>query len=69
MLVAADSEDLDALPSRPITTARRTANGWVLSAIKTLVRAGHHADLALVTASTPDGVGVFLVEALTEASG
>lgn len=66
VLTAAVAEDLDALPARPITTARRTENGWLLSGTKTLVRAGHRADLALVTASTPNGVAVFLLEALTE---
>ncbi|WP_310530343.1 acyl-CoA dehydrogenase family protein [Nocardioides sp.] len=62
VLAAAVAEDLVALPGRPLTTARRTDDGWVLSGTKTLVRAGLGADLLLVTASTPDGVGVFLVE-------
>ncbi|MEO5663264.1 MAG: acyl-CoA dehydrogenase family protein [Nocardioides sp.] len=66
VLVAAVSEDLSTLPTRPLTTARRTDEGWVLNGTKTLVRAGARADLLLVTASTPDGVGVFLVETLTD---
>lgn len=66
VLAAAVDEDLTALPTRPSTTARRTDDGWVLSGTKTLVRAGTRADLFLVTATTTDGVGVFLLEALTD---
>lgn len=66
VLTSAVAEDLAALPARPSTTARRTDDGWVLNGTKTLVRAGHRADLTLVTASTDDGVRVFLVEALTD---
>ncbi|UUZ59245.1 acyl-CoA dehydrogenase family protein [Nocardioides sp. B-3] len=63
VLAAAVSEDTEALPARPSTTATRSDDGWVLNGTKTPVRAGHRADLLLVTASTPDGVGVFVVEA------
>ena len=66
VLAAAVSEDLTALPRRPLTTARRAGDGWVLTGTKTLVRAGPRAGLLLVTASTPDGVGVFLVESGTD---
>jgi alkylation response protein AidB-like acyl-CoA dehydrogenase len=66
VLAAAVAEDLIALPQRPLTTARRTDDGWLLSGTKTLVRAGLRADLLLVSASTPDGVGVFLVESGTD---
>jgi alkylation response protein AidB-like acyl-CoA dehydrogenase len=66
VLAAAVSEDLTALPRRPLTTARRTGDGWVLTGTKTLVRAGSRAGLLLVSASTPEGVGVFLVEAGTD---
>jgi acyl-CoA dehydrogenase len=65
VMTAAVAEDLDALPTRPLATAQRTDDGWLLNGTKTLVRAGARADLVLVTASTPDGVGVFLVEAGT----
>lgn len=66
VLAAAVAEDLVALPHRPLTTARRTDAGWLLNGTKTLVRAGLRAHLLLVTATTPDGVGVFLVEAGTD---
>ena len=66
VLAAAVAEDLAALPRRPLTTARRTDGGWLITGTKTLVRAGLRADLLVVTASTPDGVGVFLVEPATD---
>lgn len=66
VMAAAVAEDLTALPRRPLTTARRTEAGWLLTGTKTLVRAGSRAHVLLVTASTPDGVGVFLVEAGTD---
>jgi 3-oxocholest-4-en-26-oyl-CoA dehydrogenase beta subunit len=62
LLTAAVSEDREALPAHPQTTATPTEDGWTLDGTKTMVRAGARADLFLVTASTPDGTGVFLVE-------
>ena len=58
-LVEAGSAD----PSRPRVTARRDGAGWRLDGIKECVPAGTLAALLLVPAQTPDGVGVFLVEA------
>jgi acyl-CoA dehydrogenase len=63
LLAAAVAEDRNALPSHPATTATATWDGWSVEGTKTLVRAGTHADLFLVTASTSTGPAVFLVEA------
>lgn len=54
-----DTED----PAAPATTARESAGGWLLTGTKTTVLAGVTASLLLVPASTPSGVGVFLVSA------
>ena len=56
-----DAEERVALPARPLTTAEQAADGsgWRLHGVKTVVRAGTAAGLVLVTAGTPDGVGVF----------
>lgn len=62
LLTAAVAEDRDPLPRHPQTTAEQVGDGWGLSGAKTLVPTGTRADLLLVTASTPSGVGVFLVE-------
>ncbi len=60
LLTAAVSEEREALPVTPITTSD---DGATITGAKTLVRAGMAADAFLVTASTPSGVGVFLVAA------
>ena len=46
----------------PATTARRDGDGWVLEGTKTCVPAGLFADRVLVSATTPDGPGLFLVD-------
>jgi len=61
LITAAVSEERAALPAAPTTTS----DGSTVSGVKTLVRAGMAADAFLVTASTPSGVGVFLVAADT----
>lgn len=43
------------------TTARQVGTGWVLDGVKSFVLDGHLADLLLVVATTPDGLGVFAV--------
>jgi alkylation response protein AidB-like acyl-CoA dehydrogenase len=63
LISAALSEERAALPATPTTTS----DGMSVTGVKTLVRAGMAADSFLVTASTPSGVGVFLVAA--EAAG
>jgi len=64
ILTAAVAEDRDSLPVHPTTTGTPAGDGWTLDGVKTVVRAGTHADLFLVTATTPTGPGVFLVEPL-----
>ena len=66
LLTAAVAEDLQPLPKHPQTTAERADDGWTLSGVKTLVPTGTRADLFLVTATTPSGSGVFLVEPDTD---
>jgi 3-oxocholest-4-en-26-oyl-CoA dehydrogenase beta subunit len=56
---AAVAEERDHLPTAPTVAA--DAHG-VLTGTKTLVRAGMAADALLVTATGPDGVGVYLVD-------
>lgn len=63
VLTAAVAEERTHLPVRPTVTAAPGADGWALSGSKAIVRAGTVANLLLVTATTPDGVGVFLVDA------
>jgi len=63
VLTAALVEAGSADPSRPRVTARRDGAGWRLDGIKECVPAGTLAALLLVPAQTPEGVGVFLVEA------
>ena len=62
VLTAAVAEDRAHLPARPTVTATPSGDGWQLSGSKSIVRAGTSAQLFLVTASTDEGVGVFLVE-------
>ncbi len=54
-------------PLVPTTTAKPDGDGWVLEGTKTNVLAGLIAELLLVPATTPDGIGVFLVP--TDAEG
>lgn len=62
VLTAAVTEPRDHLPKMPTTTADPWNDGYLLTGIKTLVRAGTAAEVFLVTATTPSGVGVFRVE-------
>lgn len=63
VLTVALAEERTHLPSRPVVSATSTDAGWSLSGSKSLVRAGTDAAAYLVSATTPEGVGVFLVEA------
>jgi len=47
----------------PSTTARPDGDGWLLEGTKTCVPAGPWADTLVVSAGTPDGPRLFLVEA------
>lgn len=60
LYAAAVAEERSHLPAAPTVTA--DAEG-ALTGAKTLVRAGMAADVLLVTATGPEGVGVHLVEA------
>ncbi|MEJ7831718.1 MAG: acyl-CoA dehydrogenase family protein [Nocardioides sp.] len=62
VLTAAVAEERVHLPARPTVTASLDGDRWVLDGSKAIVRAGAVSQLLLTTASTPDGVGVFLVE-------
>ena len=68
VLTVALAEERSHLPARPVVSATSTDTGWVLSGSKSLVRAGADAAAYLVSATTPEGVGVFLVEAGAEGS-
>lgn len=46
----------------PATTATRAGDGWVLEGTKTCVPAGQYAGHVLVSARTPDGPRLFLVD-------
>ncbi|WKN50399.1 acyl-CoA dehydrogenase family protein [Nocardioides sp. Arc9.136] len=62
VLTAAVAEDRSFAPERPTTVAAGdAAGGWRLTGAKAVVPAGAYADLLLVPADTPEGVGVFLV--------
>ncbi|HUP99700.1 MAG TPA: acyl-CoA dehydrogenase [Aeromicrobium sp.] len=59
LITAAVAEERAHLPETPTTTS----DGSTVSGVKTLVRAGMSADAFLVTAGTPEGARVLLVEA------
>jgi alkylation response protein AidB-like acyl-CoA dehydrogenase len=59
IITAAVAEERSHLPAQPTTQS----DGATVTGTKTLVRAGMAADAYLVTAATPDGVRVFLVDA------
>ncbi|SEF67883.1 Acyl-CoA dehydrogenase [Thermomonospora echinospora] len=56
-----DPRDRD--PGRVATTATPDGSGWRLDGTKTLVVEGATADLLLVTARTPEGPGIYAVDA------
>ncbi|MPY82162.1 MAG: acyl-CoA dehydrogenase [Actinophytocola sp.] len=59
LLTAALSEPGSPLPEAPAT---RATPGWSLTGTKTAVLHATRADRVLVTATTPDGIGVFLLD-------
>ena len=63
VLSAAISEEHEHAPSMPTTTAALDGEEYVLSGTKYLVPAATVADAFVVTATTPDGTGVFLIDA------
>ena len=54
--------DFGSDPGGMITTAKPTADGWVLNGAKMWITNGSIADVAVVWAKTPDGIRGFLVE-------
>src|SRR6478735_8812435 len=62
VLTAAVAEDRAWAPTRPTTVAAPEGDGYRLTGSKAVVPGGPYADLFLVPAETPNGVGVFLVE-------
>jgi len=62
VLTAAVAEDRSFAPERPTTVATRDGDGYRLTGSKSIVHAGPDANLFLVPAETPTGVGVFMVE-------
>ncbi len=62
VLTTAVAEERAQLPATPTVVARSIGTEWRLTGAKSIVRAGHAAGAFLVTASSDDGVGVFLVE-------
>jgi 3-oxocholest-4-en-26-oyl-CoA dehydrogenase beta subunit len=61
VLTAAVAEERAFAPEQPSTTAAPSADGYTVTGSKAVVQAGPYADAFLVPASTPTGVGVFLV--------
>jgi alkylation response protein AidB-like acyl-CoA dehydrogenase len=61
VLTAAVAEERAFAPERPATVAGRDGEGFRLTGSKAIVQAGPYADLFLVPAETPSGVGVFIV--------
>ncbi|CAN5435000.1 acyl-CoA dehydrogenase family protein [soil metagenome] len=66
ILTAAVAEERLHLPARPTVTARPDGTGWSLTGSKSIVRAGAAAAVFLTTASTDQGIGVFLVDPSAE---
>lgn len=54
--------DFGSDPGGMITTAKPTADGWVINGAKMWITNGSIADVAVVWAKTPDGIRGFLVE-------
>jgi alkylation response protein AidB-like acyl-CoA dehydrogenase len=61
VLTAAVAEERAFAPDAPSTSSTPSDGGHTLSGSKAIVQAGPYADAFLVPASTPGGVGVFLV--------
>jgi len=55
-------EHLDWDPASTTTTAVNSGSGWTLSGLKRFVPWAHVADVVLVPARSPEGLGIFLVD-------
>ena len=62
VLTAAVAEERAYSPTRPTTAATPDGSSYRVTGSKAIVPAGPYADVFLVPAQTPSGVGVFLVE-------
>jgi 3-oxocholest-4-en-26-oyl-CoA dehydrogenase beta subunit len=62
VLTAAVAEERSFAPERPTTVATPEGDGYRLTGSKAIVQAAQQANLFLVPAETPTGVGVFIVE-------
>lgn len=62
ILTVALAEEFNDDPTRPVTRAEKTPDGWRLTGSKITVESASIAQLFLVPASTDDGTVVFLVE-------
>jgi len=62
LILSAALIEIGAPPEQPTTVARRDGDGWRLDGQKDFVAAGLDAGQLLVSASTDDGVGVFLID-------
>ena len=67
VISAAITEEHEHVPTLPTTTAALDGSTFMLTGTKYLVPAAIDADAFLITAATPDGTGVFLVD--SDASG
>jgi alkylation response protein AidB-like acyl-CoA dehydrogenase len=65
VLSCAIAEEHEHAPTAPTTTAAPDGTEYVLTGTKYLVHAATAASAFLVTASAPDGTGVFLVDAVS----
>ncbi len=62
VLTGALVEPVNRRPEQPTTTATRDDDGWRLTGVKTCIPAGTVADAVVVSATTPDGAALFVVE-------
>lgn len=56
-------EEFGADPETPSTTATRAGDGWVINGVKTSVGAAGIASEILIPVTTPEGVGIFIIDA------
>ncbi|HEX7131668.1 MAG TPA: acyl-CoA dehydrogenase family protein [Iamia sp.] len=62
VLTGALVEPANRQPERPTTTATPDGDGWRLTGVKTCVPTGTVADAILVSATTPEGLALFILE-------
>lgn len=62
LLTAGLSEPGRSDPTAPVTTARRDGSGWRIDGLKDLVPAAQISNIAVISAQTDDGPGLFIVD-------